>query len=117
MERERHLDSNLRELKDLLIGMGGHVERAIEHATRALIEMDSTKLHPVYECEKRINAAHILVDEGCMRILALQQPMAVDLRLIISVLKINPDLERMGDQAVNIAQSSSRYLGGPPLRQ
>jgi phosphate transport system protein len=117
MERQRHLDLGIRELKDLLTAMGGHVERAIEHATRALIDSDEKKFHVVYESEKRINEAHILVDDGCLRVLATQQPMAVDLRLIISILKINTDLERMGDQAVNIAQSGARYLGGPPLRQ
>ena len=117
MERQRHIDSSLRDLKDLLIGMGGHVERAIEHATQALIGMDQSKLHYVYESEKRINEAHIRVDEDCLRILATQQPMAVDLRLIVSVLKINTDLERMGDQAVNIAQNGARYLTGQPLRQ
>jgi phosphate transport system protein len=117
MEPQRHLDSSIRDLKDLLIGMGGHVERAIEHATKALIEMDASKLHYVYESEKRINDAHIRVDEDCLRILALQQPMAVDLRLIVSILKINTDLERMGDQAVNISQNCARYLTGQPLRQ
>jgi phosphate transport system protein len=117
MERERHLDTSLRDLKALLTAMGGHVERAIEYATKALIELDSSKLHYVYESEKKINDAHIQVDEDCLRILALQQPMAVDLRLIVSVLKINTDLERMGDQAVNIAQNGTRYLGGSPLRQ
>jgi phosphate transport system protein len=117
METRRHIDTSLRDLKDLLIGMGGHVERAIECATKALIELDQSKLHYVYESEKRINEAHIRVDEDCLRILATQQPMAVDLRLIVSVLKINTDLERMGDQAVNIAQNGTRYLSGAPLKQ
>jgi phosphate transport system protein len=107
---ERHMESHLRELKKQLLTMGGHVESAIECATQALTEKTTAKLAHVYEYEKQINRFHIEVDEKCVQLMALQQPLAVDLRLIVAILKINTDLERMGDQAVNIAQNTDRYL-------
>lgn len=110
------LDISLRELKSQLLGMAGNVERAIELATEALLEWDPAKIAPVFEFEKRINQSHLSVDDGCIKLLALHQPLAADLRLIIATLKISTDLERMGDQAVNIAHNAERYLKAPPLK-
>lgn len=112
---ERHLDTGLRELKQKLLGMGGFVERMIEHATDALQAGDLDILATVHELEKTVNRAHMAIDTDCIQLLALQQPLAADLRLIVAVLKINTDLERMGDQAVNIAYNAERYLKGAPL--
>src|SRR5690242_17088907 len=98
---ERHFDTSLRELKEQLVTMAGLVERAIESATLALENRDINKIHDVYEIEKKVNQCHIQVDSACLKLLALQQPLAADLRLIVAVIKINTDLERMGDQAVN----------------
>lgn len=106
----------IRELKEQLLGMAGNVERSIEHATAALLEWDPSKIAAVFEIEKKINKAHLSVDDGCVKLLALHQPLAKDLRLIIATLKISTDLERMGDQAVNIAHNAERYLKAPPLK-
>ena len=110
------LELSLVELKEQLLGMAGNVERAIELATEALLEWNASKIGPVFEFEKKINAAHLTVDDGCVKLLALHQPLAADLRLIIASLKISTDLERMGDQAVNIAHNAERYLKAPPVK-
>lgn len=113
---ERHFDASLRELKESLVKMAGLVERAIESATLALQNRDLTQIQNVHEIEKKVNQAHIQVDGACLKLLALQQPLATDLRLIIAIIKINTDLERMGDQAVNIAKNAERYLKEPPIK-
>jgi phosphate transport system protein len=113
---ERHFDTSLRELKEQLLTMAGYVERAIENATQALIEGSLPKLELVFEIEKKVNQSHISIDDGCVKLLALQQPLAKDLRMIIAILKSNTDLERMGDQAVNIAHNAGRYLKGLPIK-
>jgi phosphate transport system protein len=110
------LDVSLRELKEQLLSMGGNVERAIEHATEALLEWNPSKIDLVFEVEKKINRSHLSVDDGCIKLLALHQPLAADLRLIVAALKISTDLERMGDQAVNIALNARRYLQAAPIK-
>jgi phosphate transport system protein len=110
------LETGLRELKEQLLAMAGNVERAIELATEALLEWNPSKIQPVLEVEKKINQAHLEIDDGCVKLLALHQPMAADLRLIVATLKINTDLERMGDQSVNIARNAERYLKEAPLK-
>lgn len=112
----RHFEIALKELRKTLVAMGTLVEEAIEHATQALITGDASKVEKVFKIEKKVNEAHKAVDEFCLKLLALQQPMAADLRLIVAVIKMNTDLERMGDQAVNIARNSERYLKGAPLK-
>jgi phosphate transport system protein len=112
---ERHFDASLRELKEDLVSMAGLVERALDLATEALLERNTAKLSQVYELERKVNQAHISVDDSCVKLMALQQPLAADLRLIVAILKINTDLERMGDQAVNIAHNCDRYLQGEAL--
>ncbi|MGK5089460.1 phosphate signaling complex protein PhoU [Bdellovibrionota bacterium FG-2] len=113
---ERHFDVSLRELKEQLVAMAGLVERAIDDATQALQKRDLTKIAHVHEMEKKVNQAHKAVDNSCLKLLALQQPLAADLRLIVAIIKINTDLERMGDQAENIAHNSDRYIKGQPLK-
>ena len=113
---ERQFETSLRDLKEQLVAMAGLVERSIECATEALTKRDRTKLTQVYEIEEKVNQAHKAVDESCVRLLALHQPLAADLRLIVAIIKMNTDLERMGDQAVNIAHNSERYLQGEALK-
>jgi phosphate transport system protein len=113
---ERHFDASLRELKEKLVTMAGLVEKAIDEATQGLQSMKSERLQNVYELEKKINRCHIDVDSDCLKLLALQQPLATDLRLIFAIIKINTDLERMGDQAVNIAKNAQEYIKSPPLK-
>jgi phosphate transport system protein len=113
---ERHFESELKALKERILTMGGAVERAIEEATQALIEREPVRFRSVHDLEKNINQSHVEVDEACVRLLARQSPLAADLRLVVAILKINTDLERMGDQAVNIAYNGEKYLSEPPLK-
>lgn len=113
----RHFDFGLQGLKEQLVSMAGLVERAIDCAILALQKRDRSMITQVLEIEEKVNEAHKAVDETCITLLALQQPMAADLRLIVAVIKINTDLERMGDQAVNIAHNSERYMKGQALKK
>lgn len=114
---ERAIDTQIEDLKKMILLMGGHVEKSLAQATAALLSRDLGMFEQVHAIEKRINEDHINVDNACINILAKQGPVAKDLRLIISVLKINNDLERMGDQAVNISHSGKDYLGRKPIQQ
>ncbi|OFZ18450.1 MAG: phosphate transport system regulatory protein PhoU [Bdellovibrionales bacterium GWB1_55_8] len=113
---ERHFETSLRELKVQLVAMASHVERAIGNAIEGLQNGDFAAIASVYSVEETINRENMDLDGSCVRLLALQQPLAADLRLLIAVIKINTDLERMGDQAVNIAQDAEAYLKGAPLK-
>lgn len=113
---ERAIDNQLEDLKKMILLMGGHVEKSLSQVTAALLTRDVGLFDGVQEIERQINEEHIRVDNACMNILAKQGPVAKDLRLIISVLKINNDLERMGDQAVNISYSGRDYLGRKPIQ-
>jgi phosphate transport system protein len=94
----------LEELKQRLLVMGGLAEQAVDRAVQAYVTRDLQMCHKVLEDEKTINASEREIDEIAVDLLAMQQPMAVDLRFLFSVIKINADLERVGDQAVNIAE-------------
>ncbi|HEU4413598.1 MAG TPA: phosphate signaling complex protein PhoU [Candidatus Angelobacter sp.] len=94
----------LEDLKQKLLAMGGLAEQAVERAVRAYQSRDLSLCELVLRDESRINAAEREVDEMSIDLLAMQQPMAIDLRFIVACIKINADLERVGDQAVNIAE-------------
>jgi phosphate transport system protein len=94
----------LDELKEKLLRMGGLAEQAIDRATEAYRTRDAKYCQMVLTGENAINEAEREIDELSLDLLAMQQPMAIDLRFIMAVVKINADLERVGDQAVNIAQ-------------
>jgi phosphate transport system protein len=113
---ERHFEADFRSLKQRILIMGGAVEASIEEATRALQERKAERFSRVFELESTINLAHIEVDEACVNLLARQSPLAADLRFVVAVIKINTDLERMGDQAVNIAYNGRSYLEHPALK-
>lgn len=113
---ERAIDTQLEELKKTILVMGGHVEKSLQQVTTALLAKDVSMFEEVHTIEQRINEEHIHVDGMCMNILAKQGPVAKDLRLILSVIKINNDLERMGDQTVNISYSGKDYLGRNPIQ-
>ena len=113
---ERAIDTQIEDLKKMILLMGGHVEKSLSIVTAALLSRDVNMFEGVYEVENMINEDHIKVDNACMNILAKQGPVARDLRLILSVIKINNDLERMGDQAVNISYSGKDYLGRKPIQ-
>src|SRR5271155_5664454 len=94
----------LDDLRQRLLRMGGLAEQAVDRARQAYVERDLTRCQMVLEGESLINTAEREIDEAAFDLLAMQQPMAVDLRFILAVIKSNADLERVGDQAVNIAQ-------------
>jgi phosphate transport system protein len=94
----------LDDLRQRLLRMGGLAEQAVDRARQAYVERDLSRCQMVLEGESLINTAEREIDEAAFDLLAMQQPMAVDLRFILAVTKINSDLERVGDQAVNIAE-------------
>ncbi len=104
----------LDELREKLLRMGGLAEQAVDRACQAYVERDLNRCHMVLENEGLINVAEREIDERAFDLLALQQPMAVDLRFILAVTKINSDLERVGDQAVNIAERVMDMVELPP---
>lgn len=113
----RHFEVELKNLKEQILAMGGHVELAVEAATQALIQRKPELLKQVHELEHKINREHMEVDENCILLLARQSPLAADLRLVVAILKISTDLERMGDQAVNIAYNANDYMQGEPIKE
>lgn len=114
---ERQVDGQIVELKNLILSMGGSVEKALELAIKALKDRDVEAFQKVHEIENHVNEDHVRVDNACMTFLAKQGPVARDLRLIISIIKINSDLERMGDQSVNIAYTGKDYLSRQPIAE
>jgi phosphate transport system protein len=97
--------------------MGGLAEDHLRLAVRGLVERDLSLVDRVLTGDAAINQLHIEIDDRCFKLLALHQPMAVDLRAIVSAVKINTDLERVGDLAVNIAEAAGRYLEHPPVKE
>ena len=112
----RHLDEELQYMKQRVLTMGGAVEASIEEAMQALILRTPQRFEAVFSLEAQINQLHAEIDASCIRTLACQSPRAGDLRKILALIKMNSDLERMGDQAVNIAENGERYLREEPLK-
>jgi phosphate transport system protein len=108
--------TELGELQNKILEMGGLVETSVHNTIRSLVERDEKMMDGVWETEARINHLDIEIDEAATRLLALYQPVAKDLRFLTAAIKINSDLERMGDLAVNLAQRSISLLGQPPFR-
>jgi len=113
---ERHFEKELEELNDRLVWMGSLAERAVHQAVQAVLDGEKDLANRVIEEESAINEMQIEVDDRVVKILATQQVMAGDLRFAIAVSRINGDLERIGDQAVNIAQSALRILRHPRVK-
>jgi len=106
----RHFVTDLTELQNKLLEMGGLVETSIRSSTRSLVERDEALAKSVWDVEASINRMDIDIDDFATRLLATQQPVARDLRFLTAAIKINSDLERMGDLAINIAQRSLSLL-------
>ena|SRR5487761_786677 len=100
----KHLQRQIELVKQKILFVGSMVERAIANAVAALVERDETLAAKALEEDAGIDRMEVNVEEDCLKILALYQPVAADLRFVVAVLKINNDLERMGDLAVNIAK-------------
>jgi phosphate transport system protein len=111
-----HLQRDLEHLKRLLLGLGAVVEEATNQAIDALMDRRLELAQIVLEGDDEIDEREVHVEEECLKVLALHQPVATDLRFIVAVMKVNNDLERMGDLAVNIAERASYLAVHDPLR-
>jgi phosphate transport system protein len=112
-----HFQEQLATLKERLLVMGGLAEERVRAVMEALVERDLDLVERVQAGDEPLNQLHIEVDDRCFKLLALHQPMAADLRAIVSAVKINTDLERVGDLAVNIAEAVRRYLQHAPVKK
>ena len=112
----RHFHEELEALKQTLLAMGGLVEDQIRRVMKALLERDDVVAQEVIERDRQVNTYDVEVDEQCVSLLALHQPAAGDLRFITTAMKIVTDLERIGDQAVNIAQRVLELNVEPQLK-
>ena len=118
MERiVRHFQEELDILKTRLLEMGGLAEERVRSAVQGLTERDFAQIERVVHGDEPVNALHMEIDDRCLKLLALHQPVAADLRAVMVGVKINTDLERVGDLAVNIAEASKRYATHPPVKK
>jgi len=113
---DTHFQKELERLKEHLLKMATLVEEAISDSIQSLVKRDSDLAQKTFAREDQINAMEIEIEDMCLKLLALRQPMAIDLRFITSAMKIITDLERMGDQAVNIAERALSVNKEPPLK-
>jgi phosphate transport system protein len=113
---ERRLDQDLDRIRQYLLRMAGEVEGMVAMATQALLERRGELCAEVIANDKVVDQLEIEIDEFCHSVLGRKQPTAVDLRFLVAVMKINSDLERIGDSAVNIAQSVEQLITQPPLK-
>jgi phosphate transport system protein len=113
---ETHFQKELEKLRENLLKMAALVEEAIRNSVQSLVQRDSGLAQKTFEGEDGINKMEMTIDDMCLKLLALRQPMAVDLRFITSAMKIVTDLERMGDQAVNIAERAVSLNQEPQLK-
>ncbi|HTV03058.1 MAG TPA: phosphate signaling complex protein PhoU [Luteitalea sp.] len=109
---QEHLDV----LKERLLVMGGLAEERVRLVTEALVERDADLARRVQASDEPLNELHVEIDQRCVKLLALHQPVAVDLRAVLAAVKINTDLERVGDLAVNVAEAVQRYLQHSPVQ-
>ncbi len=113
---ERHFDQDLQQLKERILYMGSLAETMIHIAIKSLVDRKRELVKDVYRQEEEVNKLQIEVDERCLQMIALHQPAASDLRFITAAMKINADLERIADQAVNICETTEYLLEEPPLK-
>jgi len=111
----RHFHDELDKLQDRLMEMAGFTEELVRKATEALLTRNASLAKEVRKEDDVVDALEVQLDEQVLELLALQQPMAVDLRQVVVTLKIANDLERVGDHAVNIAKATKRMMDYPPL--
>jgi phosphate transport system protein len=109
-------DEELQQLKEKILKMGSLVEDAIKHSIHALVERDNTLARRVIDNDRIVNTLDVEIDEESIRLIALRQPKAGDLRFITTAMKITTDLERMGDLAVNIAERTIELNEEPILK-
>jgi phosphate transport system protein len=113
----RHFQEELEQLNARILEMGGAAEEQVRVAVRGLVDRDSDAIDKALTGDGSINALHIEIDNRCFTLLALYQPMAADLRTIVAAVKIDTDLERVGDLAVNIGEAARRCVAHPPVKK
>ncbi len=113
---ERHFERDLDKLKERLLWMGGLAERAVHQSIHAVLDAEPKLAQDVLDGENAINELQIEIDDRVVQLLALHQLMAADLRFVLAVSRINSNLERIGDQAVNVAQGAQRILRHPQVK-
>lgn len=110
-----HLQKEIEDLKRKVLSLGADVEENVHKAVLSLQKRDSTLAEQIIAADYYIDRREVDLEEDCLKILALHQPVAIDLRFVIAVLKINNDLERIGDLAVNIAERAVFLTSEPPI--
>ncbi len=113
----RHFQEELDQAKTRLLEMGGLAEENVRLAVKGMVDRDAHLIDRVLNGDAPLNQLHIEIDSRCFTLLALYQPMAADLRTIVAAFKINTDLERVGDLAVNIAEAARRYTMRAPVKE
>jgi phosphate transport system protein len=113
---KKHYREELGSLRETVLRMGGLVEQMTHRAIQALVERKIEMLAEVTAMEAQVNQLHIDIDEICLEMIALRQPTAADLRFITAAMKINTDMERIGDQAINITEQAETLLVVPPVK-
>lgn len=113
---DKKYEEDLKKLRDDILSMGGLVEDQIQKAVSSLVDRDSKLAESIIERDKEVNTLDVEIDDLCIRLLALHQPAARDLRFITTALKITTDLERIGDMAVNICERALELNGEPQLK-
>ncbi|MBA2564413.1 MAG: phosphate signaling complex protein PhoU [Gemmatimonadetes bacterium] len=115
MAMERHFEHQLADLQNRILTMAGLAEEQLRSSIKSFLDRDADLAHEVLESDRRIDAMENEIDEEGIHLLATQQPMARDLRLITMILKMSSDLERIGDHAVNVAESVLRLRSTPAV--
>ena len=113
---KKHYREELGQLRETVLRMGGLVEQMTHRAIQALVERKIEMLAEVAAMAAQVNQLHIDIDEICLEMIALRQPTAADLRFIAAAMKINTDMERIGDQAINITERAEHLLTVPPVK-
>jgi phosphate transport system protein len=113
---KKHYSEELTHLKETVLRMGGLAEKMVHRAVQALVERKQEMFPAVKEMEQQVNQLHMDIDEIALEMIALRQPTATDLRFISAAMKINTDLERIGDQAINIVEQAEKLVSVPPVK-
>ena len=113
---KKHYGEQLAGVRELVLRMGGLAEQMTRRVIQALVQRDAGLLAEVRAMEAQVNQLHVEIDEACLELIALRQPAAADLRFIAAAMKIIVDMERIGDQAINITERADSLLAVPPLK-
>jgi phosphate transport system protein len=113
---KKHYTGQLADIREMVLRMGGLAEQMTRRVIHALVQRDAGILAEVRAMESQVNLLHVEIDEACLELIALRQPAAADLRFITAAMKIIVDMERIGDQAINIVERAESLLAVPPLK-